>query len=59
MEQDDMPTDYGEVFKQIANNYVSPIQAAAIRDAWEQCKQYGLNEETIHFMDNALDGAGY
>jgi hypothetical protein len=37
----------------------SPIQPAAIRGAWEQCKQYGLNEETIHFMDNALDGAGY
>ena len=37
----------------------TPIQDAAIRDAWEQCKQHGLNEETIHFMDNALDGAGY
>lgn len=35
------------------------IEAAAIRSAWEDCKQHGLNKETIHFMDNALDAAGY
>lgn len=35
-----------------------PIQTQAIRDAWEDCKRHGLNDETMHFMDNALDGAG-
>lgn len=35
------------------------VQAAAIRDAWEDCKRNGVNDETRHFMDNALDAAGY
>ena len=35
------------------------IEAAAIRSAWDDCKKHGLNDETIHFMDNALNAAGY